>query len=150
MQELFANYLGTPTTEGTFNFTIQAADINGCTGTQAYAVTITGGATGTGLQFYPLAAPVRLLDTRAGATGCFTPGAKIPGNTSRMQSVAGFCAIPATARAVTGNITTVQSGGGYLVVPEKVAPQTAAKRPLKGCEPVRSLNTSPESQFCRT
>ena len=116
MQELFANYLGTPTTEGTFNFTIQAADINGCTGTQAYAVTITGGATGTGLQFYPLAAPVRLLDTRAGATGCFTPGAKIPGNTSRMQSVAGFCAIPATARAVTGNITTVQSGGGYLTL----------------------------------
>ena len=35
----------------------------------------------------------------------------------------------------------------YLVVPEKVAPQPAAKRTLKGCKPVRSLNTSPESQF---
>jgi hypothetical protein len=37
-----------------------------------------------------------------------------------------------------------------LVAPEKVAPQPAAKRPLNGCKPVRSLNASPESQFFRT
>ncbi|MBP6820062.1 MAG: putative Ig domain-containing protein [Acidobacteria bacterium] len=111
-----ASLSGTPTTGGTFNFTIQAADSNGCIGTRAYTVIISGGAKGAGLQFYPLPAPVRLLDTRSGETGCFTPGAQIPGNTSRTQSAAGACSIPATAQAVTGNITTVQSGGGFLTL----------------------------------
>ena len=111
-----ATLSGTPTAGGTFNFTIQAADSNGCLGTRAYSVIISGGAKGTGLQFYPLPAPVRLLDTRTGATGCFTPQAQIPGNTSLTQSAAGSCSIPATALAVTGNITTVQSGGGFLTI----------------------------------
>ena len=35
------------------------------------------------------------------------------------------------------------------VVPEKLAPQTEAKRSLKGCRPPSGLKTSPESQFCR-
>ncbi|MFN0110617.1 MAG: putative Ig domain-containing protein [Blastocatellia bacterium] len=107
---------GTPTTGGTFNFTLQAADSNGCVGTRAYTVTISGGAKGTGLQFYPLATPVRLLDTRSGQTACSAPGAQIPGNTSLTQSAAGFCSIPANAQAVVGNITTVQSGGGFLTL----------------------------------
>lgn len=71
---------------------------------------------GTGLMFYPLAAPVRLLETRPGQSGCFTPGAKIPGGTSRTQVARGTCGIPANAQAVIGNITTVESGGGYLTV----------------------------------
>ncbi len=111
-----ANLSGTPTTGGTFNFTIQAADSNGCVGTRAYTVIISGGPKGTGLQFYPLPAPVRLLDTRTGATGCFTPQAQIQGNTSLTQLAAGACSIPSTALAVTGNITTVQSGGGFLTI----------------------------------
>ena len=74
----------------------------------------------TGLQFYPLAHPVRLLDTRAGATGCDTPGAMISGQTARTQTAAGrMCdglTIPANAKALTGNITTVESGGGFLTL----------------------------------
>ncbi len=74
----------------------------------------------TGLQFYPLAHPVRLLDTRAGQPGCDAPGTMIPGNTSRTQTAAGrICdglTIPANARALTGNITTVESGGGFLTL----------------------------------
>ncbi|MGH9803351.1 MAG: beta strand repeat-containing protein, partial [Blastocatellia bacterium] len=97
---------GTPTAGGTFNFTLQAADGNGCAGTRSYTVIISGGAKGTSLQFYPLAAPVRLVDTRPGQTGCFTPGAQIPGGTSRTQQAAGSCSIPASAQAVIGNITT--------------------------------------------
>src|SRR5262249_2787893 len=31
---------GTPTTPGTYNFTIKATDANGCTGTRAYTLTI--------------------------------------------------------------------------------------------------------------
>jgi hypothetical protein len=72
-----------------------------------------------GLMFYPLAYPVRLLDTRTGFSACHTPNAKIPGNTSRTQPARGVCdnlTIPASAAASTGNITTVQSGGGYLTL----------------------------------
>ncbi|MBS1791793.1 MAG: putative Ig domain-containing protein [Acidobacteria bacterium] len=109
---------GTPTAAGTFNFTITATDNFGCSGFQTYAVTIS--TISSGLQFYPLAHPVRLLDTRLGATGCDTPGAQIPGNTSRTQAAAGRTCdgltIPANAKALTGNITTVESGGGFLTL----------------------------------
>ncbi len=107
---------GTPTQAAIFNFTIRTTDANNCTGARAYTITINAGAANNGLQFYPLAAPVRLLDTRAGQTGCSAPGAPIPGGTSRTQAASGFCSIPANARALTGNITTVQSGGGYLTL----------------------------------
>jgi hypothetical protein len=117
---------GNPTISGTFNFTIKATDANNCMGTQAYSVTIAPAPT-SGLQFYPLATPVRLLDTRVGASGCFTPGAKIPGGTSRTQAGANTCGIPANAKAVTGNITTVDSGGGYLTIyPSDVTQPNAA------------------------
>ncbi len=109
---------GVPTAVGTYNFSVQAGNAGGCTATQAYTVTIHQ--SGGGLQFYPLPHPVRLLDTRAGATGCDTPGAKIAGNTSRTQTAAGrTCdglAIPANAAALVGNATSVQSGGGYFTL----------------------------------
>src|SRR5204863_6471767 len=56
---------GTPNAPGVFNFTIKATDANGCMGTRAYMVTVTGVVVNNGLQFYPLPRPVRLLDTRA-------------------------------------------------------------------------------------
>jgi hypothetical protein len=112
---------GMPTVSGGFNFTVTATDANGCTGARAYSVTITGGGgTPTGLQFYPLPFPVRLLDTRVGQPGCDAPGAMIQGQTSRTQTAAGRTCngltIPANAKALAGNITTVQSGGGYLTL----------------------------------
>ncbi len=117
---------GTPTTEGTFNFTITTTAFNGCTGQRSYTVTISG----TGLQFFPLAHPVRLLDTRQGQAGCDAPGAPIPGGTSRTQTARRTCdglTIPANAKAIIGNITTVQSGGGYLTLfPSDAAQPTVA------------------------
>ena len=94
------------------------------------AVTQAGSAS-SGLQFYPLASPIRLLDTRAGFAGCDAPGAKIPGGSSRTQFAAGrSCGgiqLPANARAITGNITTVESGGGFLTLyPSDVARPTVA------------------------
>jgi hypothetical protein len=64
----------------------------------------------TGLQYYPLTHPVRLLDTRPGQAACFTPGAPLTANASRTQSAVGSCdglAIPATAKAIVGNATVV-------------------------------------------
>ena len=114
---------GTPTTSGIFSFTIVATAFNGCPGSRDYTVSIGGGP----LQFYPLAHPIRMLDTRAGQPGCDNPGAKIPGQTSRTQTAAGRTCdgltIPASAKALTGNITTVQSGGGFLTL----FPSDAAK-----------------------
>lgn len=120
---------GTPTATGLFNFTIRATDVNGCTGERAYTLSINP--TSNGLQFYPLAHPVRLLDTRPGAVGCDGPDLPVSGGTSRTQTAAGrTCdgiSIPASARALTGNITTVESGGGYLTLfPSDAAQPTVA------------------------
>ena len=103
---------GTPTAAGTFSFTVTATDNTGCTGTRSYSVIISG----NGLQFYPLAAPVRLLDTRAGQVACTQPNAPIAGQTSLTQAGRSTCGIPANAVALTGNLTTVQSGGGFLTL----------------------------------
>ncbi len=89
--------------------------------TGSYQLSLASGSgSGGGLQFYPLAHPVRLLDTRVGATGCDTPGAMISSGNSRTQTAAGRTCdgltIPANARALTGNITTVESGGGFLTL----------------------------------
>jgi len=216
---------GMPTTAGGFTFTIQATDINNCTGTRQYSltinpalacptvnninptsgvvgasVTITGtnftGVTavkfssnvtasftvvnattitttvpagavtgaisisktscsdaqtgtftvtvGNGLQFYPLPSPVRLLDTRPGASpnACSQPNAAIAGGTSRTQSARSFCGIPANAQAITGNVTTVASGGGYLTLyPSDAAQPTVASTNYNPDEVVNNVFT---------
>ena len=110
---------GTPTESGGFPITVTATDFNGCSGSNSYTLTISA-PVNNGLKFYPLAHPVRLLDTRVGATGCDAPGAMIIGGTSRTQTAAGRTCdgltIPANAKALTGNITTVESGGGFLTL----------------------------------
>ena len=112
--------MGTPTSAETASFTIRATDANGCIAARAYTMTINEPGANAGLQFYPLARPIRLLDTRVGQPGCDAPGAMIQGQTSRTQTAAGrTCSgltIPANAKALAGNITTVQSGGGYLTL----------------------------------
>ncbi len=116
---------GTPTTAGASTFTIRADDDgNTCFGERAYTINIGS----TGLMYYPLARPVRLLDTRPGASpnACFQPNAPITGGTSRLQPARGTCegiVIPANATTITGHITTVQSGGGSLTLYPSDAPQ---------------------------
>jgi photosystem II stability/assembly factor-like uncharacterized protein len=72
-----------------------------------------------GLYFHPLPRPVRLLETRAGESGCYTPGAPLPGNFDSTQQATGVCdglTIPSAARAIVGNATTVNPGGGFLTL----------------------------------
>ncbi|MGH9801127.1 MAG: putative Ig domain-containing protein, partial [Blastocatellia bacterium] len=107
---------GTPTTTGVFNFSIKATDSLGCMGTRAYTVVISGGGANS-LMFYPLAVPVRLLETRVGQPGCTTPGAPIAGGATLTQVARNFCGIPAAAKAVTGNVTVVLPGAnGFLTL----------------------------------
>ncbi|MFN0121582.1 MAG: putative Ig domain-containing protein [Blastocatellia bacterium] len=112
---------GKLTAPGVYSFTLGVVDGSGCRGFRDFSITVTGNTTPiAGLQYYPLSAPVRLLDTRAGQTACDAPGAPITGGTARTQTAAGRtcggAVIPANAKALTGNITTVQSGGGYLTL----------------------------------
>ncbi len=118
---------GTPTTSGSFPFSIKATDSGGCMGTQPYTIVISGNST-NGLMFYPLAAPVRLLDTRANQTACTAPGSPISGGSSFLQPAGGTCGIPASAKAVTGNVTVVLPGAnGFLTIyPSDATPPTAA------------------------
>jgi len=89
---------------------------------------------GAGLLFYPIA-PVRLLDTRAGYAGCFTPGAPMTGGAETSQAVAGSCTVPVGAKAVVGNATVIQPvAGGWLTLwPDGVTrPNTSASNFLAG------------------
>jgi len=63
-----------------------------------------------GLHYYPLPAPLRLLDTRPGQPACDTPGAPLTGGVARTQSMLPACVgIPAGAQALVGNVTVVNS-----------------------------------------
>jgi hypothetical protein len=75
--------------------------------------------TASGLMFYPLPKPIRLLETRAGFNGAFTPGAQLQANVDTPQQTRvtyDGVTIPATALAIVGNATTVNSGAGYLTL----------------------------------
>ncbi len=138
--------IGAPTQTGTFNFSVTATDVNGCQGSKAYILTINGGNNPAGMQFYPLAHPVRLLDTRVGFTGCDSPAAKIVGGTSRTQTAAGRTCdgltIPASAAALVGNATSVQSGGGFFTLyPSDIANPNSANSNYAANQILNSLFT---------
>lgn len=88
---------------------------------QPVTITQNGQASGLpsqGLQYYPLPFPVRLLETRPGASGCTATGAPIQGQVPRVQNGRGYCSgvtIPSSAQAITGNFTVINSGNtsGY-------------------------------------
>ncbi len=108
-----------PATSGFFTlpatgtYRIAANTFPGQTGN--YSITLSGP---SGLQFFPLNPPVRLLDTRLGQPACSNPGAPIAGGGTLTQIATGGCtAIPATASAVTGNVTAVSpSANGFLTL----------------------------------
>jgi hypothetical protein len=112
---------GTPNAAGVFSFTIKATDASGCFGTRAYSVTVTGAVVNTGLQFYPLERPVRILDTRAGQGNCDNISAPINGGSSLSVFARLTCegiVIPANAQAVVGNVTVLNKTAqtGYMTI----------------------------------
>ncbi len=133
---------------GTYSVTIRAVDMCGLGTNASFSLTVnnSGGVSANNLQFYPLAHPVRLLDTRVGAAGCDAPNAKIAGGTSRTQTAAGrTCdglAIPANAAALVGNATSVQSGGGYFTLyPSDIAKPNSANSNYAANQILNSLFT---------
>jgi hypothetical protein len=134
---------GTPTQTGTFPIIVKATDSNGCMGTGAtYTLVISAGG-GSGLQFYPLAQPVRLLETRAGFSGCTTPGLSINANgTLTLPARTACTGIPANAAAVTGNITVVPTGAGFLTLfPSSATQPTVANSNFRAGEVTNNVFT---------
>jgi hypothetical protein len=77
----------------------------------------------TGLQYYPLSKPVRLLDSRAGEPACFNPSTALVGSSVYTQLARTTCSgetIPSNAVAITGNATVVNTiagaGSGYVTI----------------------------------
>ena len=106
---------GTPAQTASVNLEIEVTDANGCTGSRTYVLTINPG--GNGLQFYALPAPVRLLDTRNGVTGCVTNTGVLAAGSTRTEPARTVCStIPANATAIIGNITVVPTEPGFLTL----------------------------------
>ena len=90
-----------------------------------------GSAYGQGLSGV-LPYPIRLLDTRAGATAAFTPGTPITPSTPYTLEVGGILYegtnVPAPAVAVIGNVTAVNATArGYLTLwPDGVTQPTTS------------------------
>src|SRR5262245_22248814 len=67
----------------------------------------------TRLQYYPLPSPIRLLDTRPGATACDAPGTPLAADGVRTEPARTPCSgIPANAQAIVGNATVVNNVDG--------------------------------------
>ncbi|MBS1792145.1 MAG: hypothetical protein JST85_30845 [Acidobacteria bacterium] len=115
---------GTPTTIGVFNFTVMATASNGCQGSRAYTVFVSG----NGLMYFPLNPPVKLLDSRSGQSPCTVLVGPVLGGTTLTQIVTGSCSeIPATARAVTGTVTAYNpSANGFITLYPSNASQPLA------------------------
>ncbi len=117
---------GTPTQSGNFPITVTATDVNNCPASRNYTLIVQPPLPTSGLMFYPLAKPIRLLDTRPAGQRPFpayqTPEAKligvINGGTTRTQqarvSFDGMT-IPSNASAIVGTATVVNfpDGGQY-------------------------------------
>jgi hypothetical protein len=120
---------GTPTQSGDFTFKVKATGANGCFGERSYTLGIIG-AGFTGLQYYPLPAPIRLLDTRPGESACFAPNAPLGNDAVRLQQAIGACSgIPANAKAIIGNATVVNfisSGFHWITLYPSDAPRPNA------------------------
>jgi subtilisin-like proprotein convertase family protein len=110
---------GAPTQSGGFNFTITATGVGNCAGGQNYSISINPSP--TGLLFYPLLRPVRLMDTRANQGNCDNVSTPIAAGTSLTALARTTCegiTIPATAQAVVGNLTAINQSqqSGYLTI----------------------------------
>ncbi|HEX6083247.1 MAG TPA: S8 family serine peptidase [Thermoanaerobaculia bacterium] len=95
---------GTPTTLGTYSFSVRATDTVGCTGYRAVNMVVTTAPPLTGRSFY-LVTPCRVVDSRNpnGPSG----GPAIANGATRDLQFTGVCGIPHTASAVVVNVTAV-------------------------------------------
>jgi hypothetical protein len=91
-----------------------------------------------GLVYYPLPKPIRILDTRAGATALYNSSngySKFSANTTKDYTLSGITyggyIIPDTAKAVVANTTAITpSDNGFLTIYLGPADASGANRPV--------------------
>ena len=84
------------------------------TGAVSQVIGTAGQGGGPGLQFFPLARPVRLLDTRPAHTAFVQPGVPLTANQTLLlpgRFTAGSITIPPEAQALVGNATVDNTAG---------------------------------------
>ena len=90
---------GTPAAAGTYDFSVQATDANGCTGYRAVHMVVTVGTPPpVGSDLYILT-PCRVVDSRSGSP--------LTHLATRDLQFTGVCGIPSSATAVVANITAI-------------------------------------------
>ncbi|HYC88271.1 MAG TPA: S8 family serine peptidase [Thermoanaerobaculia bacterium] len=90
---------GTPTAAGTYSFTVQATDANGCTGYRTVNMAVTVGTPPPpGASLY-IVTPCRVIDSRDGTA--------LTHLATRDVQFTGVCGIPTSAKAVVANLTAV-------------------------------------------
>jgi hypothetical protein len=118
---------------GTVDYSVAANPGPPRTGTLIVASQVFTVTQSSGLQYYPLPFPVRLLDTRPGEMGCFNNSGLPLGNDAVLtQPATGTClgaTIPSTAKAIVGNATVVNfisTGFNWITLFPSDAPQPNA------------------------
>jgi len=137
----------TGTSNGVVNYSVTTNPGTLRTGTmtvagQTFTVTQAGGIV-NGLQFYPLPAPVRLLDTRSGVSGCVTGTGAFAAGSTRTEPARTACStIPSSAAVVTGNITVVPAAAGFVTLfPADAAQPSVANSNFKSGEVTNNFFT---------
>jgi hypothetical protein len=112
---------GTPTQQGSFNFSVTATDANGCSAGASYTLLVKDRL--EGLQYYPLPRPIRLFDTRAPVPGfgaCEYLNQPLVAGGELVKQARITCdgiTIPVDAMAIVGNATvTGAAGGGFITL----------------------------------
>lgn len=91
------------TLKGGFTYTVGPSSVG--------AASVVRAAANTGLLFHPLPKPVRLFDSRPGATACLHPSAALVGGTPiNLAAVSACTGVPASAQTILGNGTVVAPG----------------------------------------
>lgn len=105
---------GTPTSAGTYSFSVRATDASSCSGYRAYNMVVSAGTAPSGTRLY-VVTPCRVIDTRNpnGPSG----GPALANLATRDVQVGGTCGIPVSAVAVVANITAVApTSTGFLAL----------------------------------
>jgi hypothetical protein len=123
-------------TNGTVNaYSVQATDlVLDISGYYAPAGTADPNSFSTGLLYYPLPKPIRVLDTRAGQAALYGGGGTFMAGQTKNYTLAsityGGYSIPAAAKALVANTTAVSpAANGFLTIYPGSADTSGANRP---------------------
>jgi hypothetical protein len=141
-------------TDGTVNvYSVQATDlVLDISGYYAPAGTADPNSFSTGLLYYPLPKPIRVLDTRAGQAALYSGGGTFTAGQTKNYALAGISygsySIPAAAKALVANTTAVSpAANGFLTIYPGPADTSGANRPAISSMNYRSADVTTSGSY---